>query len=216
MIRLLVVLMAGLTLCVNAAAQPYPSKPIRLLIPFTPGGSQDVIGRLLAQKVSEAIGQPVVVENKPGAGGLIATQEEARAPADGYTLLLSTGAQMAIEPALNAKAAYDPIKDFVHVIHLGDAPLVLLAVPSLPARDVKEVVAPRDMDFLDFHWVSATRVLYRLALHQPGLSKGTATGSLLAIDRDGTHAQYVFGCRAASGGSGLPPQRRCRRRARPP
>ena len=141
MIRLLVVLMAGLTLCVNAAAQPYPSKPVRLLIPFTPGGSQDVIGRLLAQKVSEAIGQPVVVENKPGAGGLIATQEEARAPADGYTLLLSTGAQMAIEPALNAKAAYDPIKDFVHVIHLGDAPLVLLAVPSLPARDVKEVVA---------------------------------------------------------------------------
>ena len=141
MIRLLVVLMAGLTLCVNAAAQPYPSKPIRLLIPFTPGGSQDVIGRLLAQKMSEAIGQPVVVENKPGAGGLIATQEEARAPADGYTLLLSTGAQMAIEPALNAKAAYDPIKDFVHVIHLGDAPLVLLAVPSLPARDVKEVVA---------------------------------------------------------------------------
>ena len=141
MIRLLVVLMAGLTLCVNAAAQPYPSKPIRLLIPFTPGGSQDVIGRLLAQKVSESIGQPVVVENKPGAGGLIATQEEARAPADGYTLLLSTGAQMAIEPALNAKAAYDPIKDFVHVIHLGDAPLVLLAVPSLPARDVKEVVA---------------------------------------------------------------------------
>ena len=141
MIRLLLVLMAGLTICVNAAAQPYPSKPIRLLIPFTPGGSQDVIGRLLAQKVSEAIGQPVVVENKPGAGGLIATQEEARAPADGYTLLLSTGAQMAIEPALNAKAAYDPIKDFVHVIHLGDAPLVLLAVPSLPARDVKEVVA---------------------------------------------------------------------------
>ena len=141
MIRLLVVLMAGLTLCVNAAAQPYPSKPIRLLIPFTPGGSQDVIGRLLAQKVSESIGQPVVVENKPGAGGLIATQEEARAPADGYTLLLSTGAQMAIEPALNPKAGYDPIKDFVHVIHLGDAPLVLLAVPSLPARDVKEVIA---------------------------------------------------------------------------
>jgi tripartite-type tricarboxylate transporter receptor subunit TctC len=141
MIRLLVVLIAALALSVNAAAQPYPSKPIRLLIPFTPGGSQDVIGRLLAQKVSEAIGQPVVVENKPGAGGLIATQEEARAPADGYTLLLSTGAQMAIEPALNPKAGYDPIKDFVHVIHLGDAPLVLLAVPSLPAKDVKDVIA---------------------------------------------------------------------------
>jgi tripartite-type tricarboxylate transporter receptor subunit TctC len=112
-----------------------------LLIPFTPGGSQDVIGRLLAQRVSESTGQPVVVENKPGAGGLIATQEEARSAADGYTLLLSTGAQMAIEPALNPKAGYDPMKDFVHVIHLGDAPLVLLAVPSLPARGVKELIA---------------------------------------------------------------------------
>ena len=139
--RLLVAFLAALALASPAAAQPYPAKPIRLLIPFTPGGSQDVIGRLLAQKVSEATGQPVVVENKPGAGGLIATQEAARAPADGYTLLLSTGAQMAIEPALNPKAGYDPVKDFVHVIHLGDAPLVLLAVPSLPARDVKDVVA---------------------------------------------------------------------------
>jgi len=139
--RLLVAFLAALALAAPAAAQPYPAKPIRLLIPFTPGGSQDVIGRLLAQKVSEATGQPVVVENKPGAGGLIATQEAARAPADGYTLLLSTGAQMAIEPALNPKAGYDPVKDFVHVIHLGDAPLVLLAVPSLPARDVKDVVA---------------------------------------------------------------------------
>ena len=123
MTRLLAVLLAALMLPCAAMAQPYPAKPIRLLIPFTPGGSQDVIGRLLAQKVSESMGQPVVVENKPGAGGLIATQEEARAPADGYTLLLSTGAQMAIEPALNPKAGYDPQKDFVHVVHLGDAPL---------------------------------------------------------------------------------------------
>jgi tripartite-type tricarboxylate transporter receptor subunit TctC len=124
-----------------ALAQPYPSKPIKLLVPFTPGGSQDVIGRLLAQKIGDALGQTIVVENKPGAGGLIATQEEARAPADGYTLLLSTGAQMAIEPAINAKAGYDPMKDFVHVIHLADAPLVLLAVPALPVSTVKDLVA---------------------------------------------------------------------------
>jgi len=84
----------------------------------------------------------------------------------------------------------------------GGSRLAFLNLTQL--GDVKEVVAPRDMDFLDFHWVSATRVLYRLALHQPGLSKGTATGSLLAIDRDGTHAQYVFGCRAASGGDAEP------------
>jgi len=122
-------------------AQPYPAKPIHLLIPFTPGGSQDVIGRLLAQKVGDALGQTVVVENKPGAGGLIATQEEARATPDGYTILLSTGAQMAIEAAINPKAGYDPMKDFVHVVHVGDAPLVLLAVPGLPVANVKELIA---------------------------------------------------------------------------
>ena len=122
-------------------AQTYPTKPVHLLIPFTPGGSQDVIGRLLAQKVGDAIGQTIVVENKPGAGGLIATQEEAHAAPDGYTILLSTGAQMAIEPAINPKAGYDPLKDFVHVIHIGDAPLVLLAIPSLPVNSVKELIA---------------------------------------------------------------------------
>jgi len=83
----------------------------------------------------------VVVENKPGAGGLIATQEEARATPDGYTILLSTGAQMAIEAAINPKAGYDPMKDFVHVVHVGDAPLVLLAVPGLPVANVKELIA---------------------------------------------------------------------------
>ena len=114
----------------GAFAQSYPTKPIRLLVPFTPGGSQDVIGRLFAQKVGDALGQTIVVENKPGAGGLIATQETARAAPDGYTIFLSTGAQMAIEPALNPKAGYDPNKDFVHIIRLGDAPLVLLATPG--------------------------------------------------------------------------------------
>jgi tripartite-type tricarboxylate transporter receptor subunit TctC len=122
-------------------AQTYPAKPIHLLVPFTPGGSQDVIGRLLAQKVGEALGQTIVVENKPGAGGLIATQEEARAAPDGYTILLSTGAQMAIEPAINPKAGYDPLKDFLHVVHVGDAPLVLLAIPSLPVTSVKDLIA---------------------------------------------------------------------------
>jgi len=124
-----------------ALAQSYPTRPIKLLVPFTPGGSQDIIGRLFAQKVGDALGQTMVVENKPGAGGLIATQESARAAPDGYTLFLSTGAQMAIEPALNPKAAYDPLKDFTQIIHLADAPLVLLAVPALPAGSVKDLIA---------------------------------------------------------------------------
>ena len=124
-----------------ALAQAYPAKPIRLIVPFTPGGSQDVIGRLFAQKVGDSLGQNIIVENKPGAGGLIATQEVARSAPDGYTLFLSTGAQMAIEPALNPNAGYDPSKNFVHIVHLADAPLVLLAVPTLPATGVKELIA---------------------------------------------------------------------------
>jgi tripartite-type tricarboxylate transporter receptor subunit TctC len=135
------VALASLLSATPACAQTYPAKPLRLIVPFTPGGSQDVIGRLFAQKVGDALGQTVVVENKPGAGGLIATQETARSAPDGYTMFLSTGAQMAIEPALNAKAGYDPQKDFVHVLHLADAPLVLLATPALPAATVRDLIA---------------------------------------------------------------------------
>jgi tripartite-type tricarboxylate transporter receptor subunit TctC len=124
-----------------AIAQSWPTKPIKLIVPFTPGGSQDVMGRLFAQKIGDALGQQVVVENKAGAGGQIATQEVARSTPDGYTLLLSTGAQMAIEPSLRPNSGYAPLKDFVHVVHLADAPLVLLAVPSLPVSNARELIA---------------------------------------------------------------------------
>jgi len=135
-------LLASLVAAASAAhAQAWPDRPITMVVPFPPGGVADTVARPVADAMSRELKQPVVVENKPGAGGLIATQEEARSAADGYTLLLSTGAQMAIEPALNPKAGYDPLKDFVHVIHLGDAPLVLLAVPSLPASGVMELIA---------------------------------------------------------------------------
>jgi len=139
MIRLLLVLMAGLTICVNAAAQPYPSKPIRLLIPFTPGGSQDVIGRLLAQKVSEAIGQPVVVENKPGAAGSIGTDFVVRAPADGYTVLIHTNV-VASEPALKPTLSYNFLKDLTPLVTIDETPFVLLVHPSLPVNSIKEMV----------------------------------------------------------------------------
>ena len=119
----------------------YPTKPIRLLVPFTPGGSQDVLARLVAAPVTQALGRNIVVDNRPGAGGLIATQEVARANPDGYTLLLSSGAQMAISPALRQDVGYDPVKSFVHVIHLIDAPFVLIAHPAFPASGVKDFVA---------------------------------------------------------------------------
>ena len=123
-----------------AASAGWPTKSLRWLVPFTPGGSQDVIARVLAQRASESLGQRVLVDNRPGAGGVIATREAARANADGYTILLSSGAQMAIAPALDAKVGYDPVRDFTHVIHLVDLPLVLLAHPGLPAASVKDLV----------------------------------------------------------------------------
>jgi tripartite-type tricarboxylate transporter receptor subunit TctC len=138
-------LFAAIAWCAAAsAAQPaasYPNKPIRLLVPFTPGGSQDVLARLLAGPLTQSMGRTIVVDNRPGAGGLIATQEVARANSDGYTVLLSTGAQMGIAPALNRDVGYDPVKSFVHVIHLVDAPFVLIAYPAFPASNVKELIA---------------------------------------------------------------------------
>ncbi|MGZ5089671.1 MAG: Bug family tripartite tricarboxylate transporter substrate binding protein [Burkholderiales bacterium] len=130
---------------VSAAARDavaaYPAKPIRLLVPFTPGGSQDVTARLIAVPVTQSLGRNIVVDNRPGSGGLIATQEVARANNDGYTVLLSSGAQMSIAPALRRDVGYDPMRSFVHVIHLTDTPLVLIAHPAFPVTGVKELIA---------------------------------------------------------------------------
>ena len=136
---LLCMMLAGTA--VLAGAQTYPTKPIRLLVPFAPGGSTDVAARILGTPVGQALGQNIVIDNRPGSGGMIATQETARANADGYTLLYGSGAQMGISPALHAKPGYDPIKSFVHVIHLTDTPLVLVVHPALPAANAKEFVA---------------------------------------------------------------------------
>ncbi|HUP95081.1 MAG TPA: tripartite tricarboxylate transporter substrate-binding protein, partial [Burkholderiales bacterium] len=143
-----VVLIAGCGLAaleVGAAAREtaaaYPTKPLRLLVPFTPGGSQDVTARLVSTPVQQSIGQNIVIDNRPGSGGLIATQEGARGTPDGHTLLLSTGAQMAIAPALHAQPGYDPLKSFVHIIHLTDTPLALVVHPGVPAATVKEFIA---------------------------------------------------------------------------
>ena len=125
----------------RAQQKPYPTKPIRLLVPFTPGGSQDVTARLVSGPVQQSLGENIIVDNRPGAGGLTAAQEAARATPDGHTLLLSTGAQMAIAPALHAKVGYDAVKGFVHIIHLTDTPLVLVVHPGVPVSSVKEFSA---------------------------------------------------------------------------
>ena len=124
-----------------AGAQAYPDRPLRLLVPFPPGGSQDIAARLLAAPVAQALGENVVVDNRAGSGGLIAAREAARAQPDGYTLLMASGAQMGIAPAMHEKVGYDPVKSFVHVIHLTDTPMALIAHPQLPVAGVKELVA---------------------------------------------------------------------------
>lgn len=108
-----------------------PDRPIRLVVPFAPGGSQDVMGRLLAQGVSQTIGQQVVVENRAGAGGLLGAEAVANAAPDGTTLLLATAGQLTIAKAVGRKLSYDPINSFTPVIHLVDSPVVLLAAPQL-------------------------------------------------------------------------------------
>jgi len=123
------------------AQTPYPARPIRFIVPFTPGGSGDIFARPVAQKMSESMGQQVVVENRPGSGGVIGTEAAAKAAPDGYTMMMGLTANVAVNPALYPKLPYDPLRDFAAVTLIASAPYVLVVPPSLPARNVKELVA---------------------------------------------------------------------------
>jgi len=124
-----------------ARADDYPTRPITLIVPFPPGGSTTVMARNVADKMSAALGQQIVVENRGGAGGTIGTRFVAKAAPDGYTILLSYTATMAIAPAMNANAGYDPRKDFAPIGMIGAAPSVLLVHPSLPVHSIAELIA---------------------------------------------------------------------------
>jgi tripartite-type tricarboxylate transporter receptor subunit TctC len=122
-------------------AQTYPTKPIRMIVPYPPGGGNDTLARLFGVKLTEAWGQQVVVDNRPGAGTIIGTQIAARAVPDGYTLLLSSIATHAIAPNLYAKPGYDPVKDFAPITLLAVAPTVVCVNPSVPAKSLKDLIA---------------------------------------------------------------------------
>ena len=126
--------------CAPAAAQNYPVKPVRFLVGFAPGGGTDIMARAVAQKLTEVLGQQVVVENRPGANGNIAGEAVARAPADGYTILM-IAVSHSVNVSLYRKMSYDPIKDFSAVIAVGSVPLILSVHPSLPVKSVKELMA---------------------------------------------------------------------------
>jgi tripartite-type tricarboxylate transporter receptor subunit TctC len=119
----------------------YPTRAIHIVVGFTPGGGNDLIARIVGQKLSESLGQPVVVDNKPGAGAIVATEYVAKSAPDGYTLLVGASGAMAINPAVYARLPYDPLRDFVPVSELGSFPLILVVNASSPIRSVAELVA---------------------------------------------------------------------------
>lgn len=126
---------------VSAHAQTYPAKPIRMVIPFPAGGTTDITARIAAQKLSEALGQQVVPDNRPGASGNIGAEQVAKAAPDGYTLVTLPGSTLTIHPALYPKLPFDPLKDFAPVTILAAVPNLLVVHPSLPVRNVKELIA---------------------------------------------------------------------------
>jgi tripartite-type tricarboxylate transporter receptor subunit TctC len=121
-----------------AAAQPFPSKPLRIIVPFSPGGVADSSARVISEKLGARLGQSVVVENRPGASGNIGTQQVAASAPDGYTLLLGFDGTMVVNPHVYAKLPFDTLRDFAPVTKLGDATLILVAHPSVPAKDLRE------------------------------------------------------------------------------
>ncbi len=134
----LALLAAGTTVVGTAAAQGYPNKPIRLVVTFPPGGAPDILARLFADKAQ--LGQPVVVDNKPGAGGNIGAEMVAKAPADGYTLVMGTVGTHSINGSLYSKMPYDMVKDFAPVGHVASAPNLLVVTNSLPVKNVAELI----------------------------------------------------------------------------
>ena len=128
-------------LVLAAAEVEYPNRPIRIVVGFTPGGGNDIIARVVGQKLSESLGQPVIIENKPGAGAILATEYVARSAPDGYTLLVGASGAMVINPAVYEKLSYDTMRDFTPVSELGSFPLILIVNAASPFKSLADLVA---------------------------------------------------------------------------
>lgn len=136
-----ILLLALLVTATGASAQAWPDRPVRILVGYPPGGGTDLVARLVQQPLTTRWGQPVVVDNRPGANAIIATEAVAKAKPDGYTLLMAYATELAVNPATHKSLPYDPVKDFAPIVQMASAPLVLAVNPSLPAKDVKDLVA---------------------------------------------------------------------------
>jgi tripartite-type tricarboxylate transporter receptor subunit TctC len=135
----LLMILAALGTASPARSQPWPQKPVKIIVPFAPGGNTDGIARVVGQRLGDAFGQQFIVENRPGAGGAIAAQSVARSPADGYTLFMTSVSMLAILPAMT-KTPYDPVKDFAPISVIGTNPYVLITHPGLPVKTVAEFI----------------------------------------------------------------------------
>lgn len=187
-------------------AQGYPQKAIRLVVPYTPGGTTDILARTIGQKLTEAWGQPIVVENRSGAGGNIGTELVAKAPPDGYTLLMGSIGPNAVNATLYSKLPYDPVKDFVPVTQVAWNHLVLVVQPSLQAKSVKDLIAlaknqPGQLNFASFGNGTSSHLALELfkamagvdLIHIPYRGSGPAL-----IDLMGGRAQGMFDAIPAS------------------
>jgi tripartite-type tricarboxylate transporter receptor subunit TctC len=140
--------------CGGALSQNYPTKPVKIVVPFGPGGFTDVVARILGVKLSESLGQPVVIENKPGAGSMIGSDQVAKSAPDGHTLLIVSSTHV-ISPWIYKSLPYDPIKAFTPVTKLVDSPYVLLTNPKVPAKNVQEFIALAKSKPNDIHYASS-------------------------------------------------------------
>ncbi len=168
----------------SAEAQNWPNKPIRMVVPYTPGGYTDLMARLVSEKMSASLGQTIVIENKPGANAVIGTDTVAKAAPDGYTFGTVIAAH-SVNPSLNPKLPYDTMKDFTYVSLTSVAPLILIATPALPAKDMKEFIAlakskPGQLNFASSGIGSAAHLTMEMLKSREGLNlqhipyKGTA------------------------------------------
>lgn len=183
-----------------AKAQTYPDHPITMIIPFAPGGSTSIVGRVIADKMSETLGEKIVVDNRPGAGGTVGTRAVAKSAPDGYTIGLGYTGTLAIGPTLYAKAGYDPRKDFAPIGLIGNAPNSLVAHPSFPAKTVAELIAyakanPGSVNFGSAGAGTASHITGAYFAHAAGITlvhipyKGTGPA---LVDLIGGHIPLAF------------------------
>jgi tripartite-type tricarboxylate transporter receptor subunit TctC len=198
--KLLFALLLALAAIAPAAAQPYPTRPVRFVVPFAPGGSTDTLARTIALKLSDTFGQQVVVDNRSGGNGNIGMEIVAHSPPDGHTIVLGYIANLAIGPSLYAKLPFDPVRDFAPITQLAESPNILVAHPSLPVKSFREVIAyakanPKKLSFASAGVASVGHLTGELLNNMAGIDmvhvpyKGSGQA---VIDLLGGQVQLMF------------------------